>query len=225
MLSLWNMLNVVFETKALNWNLINTWTFCIYFFVYNFVQYQWQNYGVIIKPGLLIFQLWAQRIYSSLIWHWKVMNGNRKNDCFKCWLWVLKGSGSSKCVFLKIILFPWNIFFLTSVLYPALFEFGGWGEIVVKAFWIGMLWNSKCRFLGRHFINGSLGTYLIKNFWEWRLVLLILKASVLGSLCFKCLFLVFISFSFFPPNFGNLVVLSFFYINFMVLFLHGIACI
>ena len=31
----------------------------------------------------------------------------------------------------------------------------GWGQTVVKAFWIGMLWNSKCRFVECHFINGS----------------------------------------------------------------------
>lgn len=68
--SFWSMLNVAFETEALNWNLILE-HFCIYFFVYNFVQYWWQKYGVIIKSGLLIFQLWAQRIYSSLTWYWK----------------------------------------------------------------------------------------------------------------------------------------------------------
>ena len=83
-------------------------------------------------------------------------------------LWVL-GSGSSKCVFLKIIPFLWNIFFLTSMIFLHYLKFGGWGE-TVKAFWIGMLWNSKYRFLECHFINGSFWKYLIKNFWKWRCV-------------------------------------------------------
>lgn len=93
--------------------------------------------------------------------------------------------------------------------FPALFEVWGWGETVVKAFWIGMIWHSKYRFLDCHFINGSFWKYLIKNFWKWRLVSTILKAALLGCFCFNCLFLVSISFSFFS-NFGKLVILSFF---------------